>query len=74
MEPFLNERSIRNCWICGRAVRLEDCKVDEYGLAVHEECQTLKLALRNAKSSATFRAPNVSTRRPAKHFWQKHTA
>jgi uncharacterized OB-fold protein len=33
----------RHCWICGRAVKLEDCKVDEHGLAVHELCHFAKL-------------------------------
>lgn len=26
------------CWICGKVVSLEECKVDEHGLAVHEDC------------------------------------
>jgi hypothetical protein len=33
----------RLCWICGRAVTLEDCKVDEHGLAVHELCYVAKV-------------------------------
>jgi hypothetical protein len=28
-------------------VKLEDCKVDEHGLAVHEECYVEKIALKN---------------------------
>jgi hypothetical protein len=35
----------RICWICGKAVPLEECKVDEHGLAVHEKCYVAKLAL-----------------------------
>lgn len=27
-----------HCWICGEPVRLEDCKIDELGRAVHENC------------------------------------
>ncbi len=37
--------SPRLCWICGKAVRLEDCKVDEHGLAVHENCYVAKVLL-----------------------------
>jgi hypothetical protein len=27
-----------HCWICGKAVLLEVCKIDEQGRAVHETC------------------------------------
>ena len=33
------------CWICGRAVRLDTCKTDEHGCAVHERCYLAKIAL-----------------------------
>jgi hypothetical protein len=26
------------CGICGKALSLEKCKIDEHGQAVHEEC------------------------------------
>ncbi len=29
--------------MCGRAVSLESCKIDEHGLAVHEECFVAKI-------------------------------
>jgi hypothetical protein len=32
------------CWICGMAVSLEDCKSDEQGMAVHEDCYVRKTA------------------------------
>ena len=32
------------CWICGKPVLLEDCKVDEKGRAVHESCYIAKVA------------------------------
>ena len=35
----------RMCWICGRSVSLESCKIDENGNAVHEECYATKVAL-----------------------------
>jgi hypothetical protein len=34
----------KTCWICGRAVSLEECKIDEHGLAVHERCCVARLA------------------------------
>jgi hypothetical protein len=33
------------CWICGHTVELETCKTDENGMAVHENCYVLKVAL-----------------------------
>ncbi len=45
------------CWICGHPASLETCKIDEYGLAVHEQCQALKLSLHNEPS----RRPSGST-------------
>jgi len=35
----------RFCWICGRSIALEQCKVDEHGLPVHELCQVTRLKL-----------------------------
>jgi hypothetical protein len=26
------------CWMCGRSIRLEECKIDEHGFSVHEDC------------------------------------
>jgi hypothetical protein len=40
----------RCCWICGKPVSLENCKVDEHGLAVHEECYLAKVASKSKKS------------------------
>jgi ribosome-binding protein aMBF1 (putative translation factor) len=34
------------CWICGSAIALEDCKVDEHGLPVHDNCYVAKVARR----------------------------
>jgi hypothetical protein len=38
--------AVRACWICGKPCRLEDCKIDEQGLPVHEECYVAKLVLK----------------------------
>ncbi|HEY1659460.1 MAG TPA: hypothetical protein VGG14_13995 [Candidatus Sulfotelmatobacter sp.] len=42
---FVPDEPPLRCWICGRPAKLETCKIDEYGLPVHEGCQTLKLSL-----------------------------
>ena len=26
------------CWICGRSLQPEECKLDEHGLSVHGDC------------------------------------
>ena len=46
------------CWICGKSVNLEECKVDARGLAVHEDFYVLKLKL------ATSEQPIRKRRRP----------
>lgn len=35
----------RFCWICGKGTDLRTCKIDEYGMVVHENCYATKLAL-----------------------------
>ena len=39
-------RSSPMCWICGKAVGLDDCAFDEDGLAVHGTCYVKKLPAR----------------------------
>jgi hypothetical protein len=39
------------CWICGMAVALEFCKVDERGLPVHDKCYVAKVARKKNASS-----------------------
>jgi hypothetical protein len=39
------------CWICGWAVKLEDCTIDEHGLAVHEKCYVARIMLALARSA-----------------------
>jgi hypothetical protein len=48
---------LRICWICGKAVTLEDCAVDEYGLAVHEECYVARVALERHRAPEAAQAP-----------------
>lgn len=33
------------CWICGNEVDLKTCNIDERGMAVHEDCYFVKVAL-----------------------------
>jgi len=47
----------RICWICGHAVPLEECKIDEHGLAVHDKCYVAKLALE--KNPSPPQSPRV---------------
>ncbi len=46
----------KTCWICGKAVPLEDCKIDEHRLAVHENCYVARVQLEKRPS------PRISSR------------
>ncbi len=37
--------NIPTCWICGRAIPLEQSKIDEHGRAVHEDCYLARVKL-----------------------------
>ena len=54
----------RTCWICGKAVKLEDCKVDEHGLGVHEDCYVARIALEQRRLPYTPRSRNFYMHRP----------
>jgi hypothetical protein len=45
-KPTL-QKAVPTCSICGNAVSLENCKIDEYGQAVHENCYVAKIAPQN---------------------------
>lgn len=45
------------CWICGKAVDLKTCSTDEHGVAVHEECYVLKMALALESMRLSVRKP-----------------
>jgi hypothetical protein len=52
-EPTIPQMVPQTCWVCGESIRLEECKVDEYGLPVHERCYLAKVTLsRKAQFSA----------------------
>ena len=40
------------CWLCGEAVDLSTCKIDEYGETVHEACYVARLALESGTRKA----------------------
>lgn len=42
--------STRFCWVCGRAISLDNCKLDEHGNAVHSECYDMRQKLKQAGS------------------------
>jgi hypothetical protein len=44
-----------DCWICGKPVSPEDAGIDEFGVAVHAECQRARI---------TERKPPASTPKP----------
>jgi len=39
------QKLVHECWICGYEVSLEECKIDEHGQAVHQECYLVALAV-----------------------------
>ena len=65
--PTMFSPSIFCCWICGSACRLEDCKTDELGLAVHEDCYALRMALKRATDGARSKDPIRHLRREYLH-------
>jgi hypothetical protein len=44
-------RATHSCWICDRPVQLENCKIDERGKPVHEDCYAAKLVVDKATGS-----------------------
>jgi hypothetical protein len=38
------------CWLCGKSVDLTQCKIDEYGKAVHESCYVVRVSLEGVSS------------------------
>jgi hypothetical protein len=57
------------CWICGSACRLENCKTDELGLVVHEDCYVLRMALKRATDGVRSKAP---MRHPRSEYLRGH--
>ena len=43
--------SVGSCCICGKIVRLEDCKIEERGSPVHESCYVANLISKKATLS-----------------------
>lgn len=55
--------SSHSCWICGEELSLFDCKVDEQGRAVHEQCYIARISL-NSASEQSYGRPRNGTPRP----------
>jgi hypothetical protein len=45
------------CWICGKAVDLNNCKTDERGLPVHESCYVAR-TVKSEPPQASNHVPN----------------
>ncbi len=52
---MLNLARFSICSICTRPLKLETCKVDELGQAVHEGCYLLKISLKLARGQPNLR-------------------
>ena len=52
--------SVGSCCICGKIVRLEDCKMDERGSPVHESCYVANLIGKKAGLSTDMPPPTES--------------
>jgi len=44
------------CWICGMAVSLESCAIDEHGMAVHEDCSVRKIGIEGRRIESAAQA------------------
>jgi hypothetical protein len=51
------------CWICGNEVDLKTCAIDEHGMAVHEDCYFVKVALATESMRQMVRQPAIRIRR-----------
>jgi hypothetical protein len=51
VRKMMPSTSQPQCWICSQPCQLEDCKIDEEGHAVHDECYAAKLALEKGSQS-----------------------
>lgn len=58
MKPIMH---IGSCWICGRTISLDMCKVDEYGFPVHGACLTAVNDFRLQVKPAAALAPTSKT-------------
>jgi hypothetical protein len=59
MLSFPPKQTPHLCWICGKVISLEECKIDEHGMPVHEQCHVVKLALNKVQApQGVIRAAN----------------
>jgi hypothetical protein len=45
--PNVGGGSATFCWICGHAVDLRTCKMDEHGNTVHEGCYAARITMKD---------------------------
>ena len=50
VRKMMPSTSQPQCWICGQSCHLEDCKIDEEGHAVHDECTPSNSRLKRVAS------------------------
>ena len=55
------------CWMCGQSCCLEDCKTDEHGLPVHEDCYVSRVTKSVSQDSFV-----PARRRPVREFLRGH--
>jgi hypothetical protein len=48
----MSETFPQTCRICGKILKLENCKIDENGGPVHEACYVAKIALKSQRLPA----------------------
>jgi hypothetical protein len=58
MSPLL---STVRCWICDTSFQLDNRKIDEYGLPVHERCDATRVALEQATCAGGTKAKTPSS-------------
>jgi len=56
------------CWICNKPVRITDCKFDEWGNPVHEECSVARIALRIASDNPTVQEQTKYSKDNERHL------
>jgi hypothetical protein len=47
----LTKITTTSCWICAKEVSLKDCKIDERGHAVHEDCYVARVKLQGESNT-----------------------
>ena len=54
------------CWLCGEAVDLRICKIDEHGETVHEACYVARIAFESGTRKAMLEFSKIHKPIPIK--------